>query len=168
MWQQWAFEQRPPFDHWKDDCGGTGAVKSINSQRNVWLAFKAEIFQGKRQYAPVLSEIFATRQVQYKEWSSVWNHKGAEEWNKSRVDSSSSSLAALCRAVTRPVLILLPVLGLTWLCGVLVHLSAVVAYIFITLNAFQVKTYHVLSFCRCRRGPHRRHRTAQRVNEIRL
>ncbi|XP_075903106.1 adhesion G protein-coupled receptor D2 isoform X2 [Nelusetta ayraudi] len=40
-------------------------------------------------------------------------------------------------AVTRPVLILLPVLGLTWLCGVLVHLSAVVAYIFITLNAFQ-------------------------------
>lgn len=40
--------------------------------------------------------------------------------------------------MTRPVLILLPVLGLTWLCGVLVHLSAVVAYIFITLNAFQV------------------------------
>lgn len=45
------------------------------------------------------------------------------------------------RAVTRPVLILLPVLGLTWLCGVLVHLSVVVAYIFITLNAFQVNTH---------------------------
>lgn len=43
-----------------------------------------------------------------------------------------------CRAVTRPVLILLPVLGLTWLCGVLVHLSVVVAYIFIALNSFQV------------------------------
>lgn len=43
-----------------------------------------------------------------------------------------------CRAATRPVLILLPVLGLTWLCGVLVHLSVVVAYLFITLNAFQV------------------------------
>ncbi|KAM6965370.1 adhesion G protein-coupled receptor D2 [Aplochiton taeniatus] len=40
-------------------------------------------------------------------------------------------------AVTRPVLILLPVLGLTWLCGVLVHLSVVMAYIFIVLNAFQ-------------------------------
>ncbi|KAK7933995.1 hypothetical protein WMY93_004891 [Mugilogobius chulae] len=40
-------------------------------------------------------------------------------------------------AVTRPVLILLPVLGLTWLCGVLVHLSVVVAYVFIILNAFQ-------------------------------
>ncbi|XP_054628908.1 adhesion G-protein coupled receptor D2 isoform X3 [Dunckerocampus dactyliophorus] len=40
-------------------------------------------------------------------------------------------------AVTRPVLILLPVLGLTWLCGVLVHLSIVIAYIFTALNAFQ-------------------------------
>lgn len=40
-------------------------------------------------------------------------------------------------AVTRPVLILLPVLGLTWLCGVLVHLSVVVAYVFVALNAFQ-------------------------------
>ncbi|KAM3611803.1 uncharacterized protein V6R79_024430 [Siganus canaliculatus] len=40
-------------------------------------------------------------------------------------------------AVTRPVLILLPVLGLTWMCGVLVHLSVVVSYIFIALNAFQ-------------------------------
>ncbi|XP_034025614.1 adhesion G-protein coupled receptor D2 [Thalassophryne amazonica] len=40
-------------------------------------------------------------------------------------------------AVTRPVLILLPVLGLTWLCGVLVHLSVTVAYVFIALNAFQ-------------------------------
>ncbi|XP_078105741.1 adhesion G protein-coupled receptor D2 [Sander vitreus] len=40
-------------------------------------------------------------------------------------------------AVTRPVLILLPVLGLTWLCGVLVHLSVVVAYVFIALNATQ-------------------------------
>ncbi|KAK0132954.1 Adhesion G-protein coupled receptor D2 [Merluccius polli] len=40
-------------------------------------------------------------------------------------------------AVTRPVLILLPVLGLTWLCGVLVHLSVVIAYVFIALNAFQ-------------------------------
>uniref|UniRef100_A0A087XJY7 Adhesion G protein-coupled receptor D2 n=1 Tax=Poecilia formosa TaxID=48698 RepID=A0A087XJY7_POEFO len=40
-------------------------------------------------------------------------------------------------AVTRPILILLPVLGLTWMCGVLVHLSVVVSYIFIILNSFQ-------------------------------
>uniref|UniRef100_A0A8D2ZEA5 Adhesion G protein-coupled receptor D2 n=1 Tax=Scophthalmus maximus TaxID=52904 RepID=A0A8D2ZEA5_SCOMX len=55
--------------------------------------------------------------------------------------SSASKLQAfdLTWAVTRPVLILLPVLGLTWLCGLLVHLSVVVAYVFISLNAFQVK-----------------------------
>ncbi|XP_032434484.1 adhesion G-protein coupled receptor D2 isoform X2 [Xiphophorus hellerii] len=40
-------------------------------------------------------------------------------------------------AVTRPILILLPVLGLTWMCGVLVHLSVVISYIFIILNSFQ-------------------------------
>ncbi|KAJ7994042.1 hypothetical protein DPEC_G00261840 [Dallia pectoralis] len=53
--------------------------------------------------------------------------------------SSASKLYTfdLTWAVTRPVLILLPVLGLTWLCGVLVHLSVVVAYVFIALNAFQ-------------------------------
>ncbi|KAM3867756.1 adhesion G protein-coupled receptor D2 [Diretmus argenteus] len=53
--------------------------------------------------------------------------------------SSASKMQTfdLTWAVTRPVLILLPVLGLTWLCGVLVHLSVVVAYVFITLNAFQ-------------------------------
>ncbi|XP_036383454.1 adhesion G-protein coupled receptor D2 [Megalops cyprinoides] len=53
--------------------------------------------------------------------------------------SSSSQLHALdlTWAATRPVLILLPVLGLTWLCGVLVHLSMVLAYLFIALNAFQ-------------------------------
>ncbi|XP_026042536.1 adhesion G-protein coupled receptor D2 isoform X1 [Astatotilapia calliptera] len=53
--------------------------------------------------------------------------------------SSASKMQTydLTWAVTRPVLILLPVLGLTWLCGVLVHLSVVVAYIFIALNSFQ-------------------------------
>ncbi|XP_029469892.1 adhesion G-protein coupled receptor D2 [Rhinatrema bivittatum] len=40
-------------------------------------------------------------------------------------------------ATAKPVLVLLPVLGLTWLCGVLVHLSIVWAYIFIVLNSFQ-------------------------------
>uniref|UniRef100_A0A8C5Q9I2 Adhesion G protein-coupled receptor D2 n=1 Tax=Leptobrachium leishanense TaxID=445787 RepID=A0A8C5Q9I2_9ANUR len=40
-------------------------------------------------------------------------------------------------ATAKPILVLLPVLGLTWLCGVLVHLSIVWAYVFIVLNAFQ-------------------------------
>ncbi|XP_068167503.1 adhesion G-protein coupled receptor D2 [Antennarius striatus] len=53
--------------------------------------------------------------------------------------SSASKMQTfdLTWAVTRPVLILLPVLGVTWLCGVLVHVSVVLAYIFILLNAFQ-------------------------------
>uniref|UniRef100_A0A673I3K3 Adhesion G protein-coupled receptor D2 n=1 Tax=Sinocyclocheilus rhinocerous TaxID=307959 RepID=A0A673I3K3_9TELE len=52
--------------------------------------------------------------------------------------ASARRRAKMLTPTTRPVLILLPVLGLTWLCGVLVHLSVVVAYVFITLNAFQV------------------------------
>uniref|UniRef100_A0A8C1XHA5 Adhesion G protein-coupled receptor D2 n=1 Tax=Cyprinus carpio TaxID=7962 RepID=A0A8C1XHA5_CYPCA len=52
--------------------------------------------------------------------------------------ASARRRAKMLTPTTRPVLILLPVLGLTWLCGVLVHLSVVVAYLFITLNAFQV------------------------------
>ncbi|XP_053551463.1 adhesion G-protein coupled receptor D2 [Bombina bombina] len=40
-------------------------------------------------------------------------------------------------ATAKPVLVLLPVLGLTWLCGVLVHLNIIWAYAFIILNSFQ-------------------------------
>ncbi|NWI32462.1 AGRD2 protein, partial [Sula dactylatra] len=40
-------------------------------------------------------------------------------------------------ATAKPVLVLLPVLGLTWLCGVLVHLSIIWAYVFIVLNSLQ-------------------------------
>ncbi|XP_075040815.1 adhesion G protein-coupled receptor D2 isoform X2 [Mixophyes fleayi] len=40
-------------------------------------------------------------------------------------------------ATAKPIIVLLPVLGLTWLCGVLVHLSVIWAYTFIFLNAFQ-------------------------------
>ncbi|NXH22050.1 AGRD2 protein, partial [Bucco capensis] len=40
-------------------------------------------------------------------------------------------------ATAKPILVLLPVLGLTWVCGVLVHLSIIWAYIFIVLNSFQ-------------------------------
>uniref|UniRef100_A0A8C5II54 Adhesion G protein-coupled receptor D2 n=1 Tax=Junco hyemalis TaxID=40217 RepID=A0A8C5II54_JUNHY len=42
------------------------------------------------------------------------------------------------QATAKPVLVLLPVLGLTWLCGLLVHLSIVWAYVFIVLNSLQV------------------------------
>ncbi|KFV60114.1 putative G-protein coupled receptor 144, partial [Tyto alba] len=40
-------------------------------------------------------------------------------------------------ATAKPILVLLPVLGLTWVCGVLVHLSIVWAYVFIGLNSLQ-------------------------------
>ncbi|XP_076007349.1 adhesion G protein-coupled receptor D2 [Genypterus blacodes] len=41
------------------------------------------------------------------------------------------------RAAVKAVLVLLPILGLTWLCGVLVPFSIVMAYIFVLLNALQ-------------------------------
>ncbi|NXJ87831.1 AGRD2 protein, partial [Corythaixoides concolor] len=40
-------------------------------------------------------------------------------------------------ATAKPILVLLPVLGLTWVCGVLVHLSIVWAYVFIVMNSLQ-------------------------------
>ncbi|XP_043914474.1 adhesion G-protein coupled receptor D2 isoform X2 [Protopterus annectens] len=40
-------------------------------------------------------------------------------------------------AAAKPVIVLLPVLGLTWFCGILVHLSLTLAYIFIGMNSFQ-------------------------------
>ncbi|MGH0118848.1 UNVERIFIED_CONTAM: hypothetical protein FKN15_001195 [Acipenser sinensis] len=42
------------------------------------------------------------------------------------------------RAAVKAVLVLLPILGLTWLCGVLVPFSIVMAYIFVLLNSLQV------------------------------
>ncbi|KAM4629239.1 adhesion G protein-coupled receptor D2 [Polymixia lowei] len=41
------------------------------------------------------------------------------------------------RAAVKAVLVLLPILGLTWLCGVLVPFSIAMAYIFILLNSLQ-------------------------------
>uniref|UniRef100_A0A4W3I5W4 G-protein coupled receptors family 2 profile 2 domain-containing protein n=1 Tax=Callorhinchus milii TaxID=7868 RepID=A0A4W3I5W4_CALMI len=41
-------------------------------------------------------------------------------------------------AAMKAVLVLLPILGLTWLCGVLVPFSVVMAYIFVILNSLQV------------------------------
>ncbi|KAK5869766.1 hypothetical protein PBY51_024460 [Eleginops maclovinus] len=41
------------------------------------------------------------------------------------------------RAAVKAILVLLPILGLTWLCGVLVPFSIVMAYIFILLNSLQ-------------------------------
>ncbi|XP_066569003.1 adhesion G-protein coupled receptor D2 isoform X2 [Amia ocellicauda] len=63
----------------------------------------------------------------------------ARRRSKMLTPSSASKLHALdlTWAATKPVIILLPVLGLTWICGILVHLTVVLAYIFIIMNAFQ-------------------------------
>ncbi|NXH82393.1 AGRD2 protein, partial [Edolisoma coerulescens] len=51
--------------------------------------------------------------------------------------SLENQLGTQIWATAKPVLVLLPVLGLTWVCGVLVHLSIVWAYVFIVLNSLQ-------------------------------
>ncbi|NXX93751.1 AGRD2 protein, partial [Centropus bengalensis] len=51
--------------------------------------------------------------------------------------SLENQIGAQIWATAKPVLVLLPVLGLTWVCGVLVHLSIVWAYVFIVLNSLQ-------------------------------
>ncbi|NWR17406.1 AGRD2 protein, partial [Emberiza fucata] len=51
--------------------------------------------------------------------------------------SLESQIGTQLWATAKPVLVLLPVLGLTWLCGLLVHLSIVWAYVFIVLNSLQ-------------------------------
>lgn len=47
------------------------------------------------------------------------------------------------RAGVKAVLVLMPILGLTWLCGVLVPFSIIIAYIFILLNSLQVHFTHL-------------------------
>ncbi|NXJ24880.1 AGRD2 protein, partial [Dicrurus megarhynchus] len=51
--------------------------------------------------------------------------------------SLESQIGTQIWAMAKPILVLLPVLGLTWVCGVLVHLSIVWAYLFIVLNSLQ-------------------------------
>ncbi|XP_009073804.1 PREDICTED: probable G-protein coupled receptor 144, partial [Acanthisitta chloris] len=51
--------------------------------------------------------------------------------------SLESQIGVQIWATAKPVLVLLPVLGLTWVCGVLVHLSIIWAYVFIVLNSLQ-------------------------------
>ncbi|NWU08112.1 AGRD2 protein, partial [Cephalopterus ornatus] len=51
--------------------------------------------------------------------------------------SLESQIGAQIWAMAKPVLVLLPVLGLTWVCGVLVHLSIIWAYVFVVLNSLQ-------------------------------
>uniref|UniRef100_A0A8C2IJ72 G-protein coupled receptors family 2 profile 2 domain-containing protein n=1 Tax=Cyprinus carpio TaxID=7962 RepID=A0A8C2IJ72_CYPCA len=60
------------------------------------------------------------------------------QYNKIKCFSYHSSAF---RAAVKAVLVLLPILGLTWLCGVLVPFSVVMAYVFSFLNSLQVRVF---------------------------
>lgn len=51
--------------------------------------------------------------------------------------SPEEQVSEQIRAAVKAVLVLLPILGLTWLCGVLVPFSITIAYIFSLLNSLQ-------------------------------
>ncbi|RXN20579.1 adhesion G- coupled receptor D2-like protein [Labeo rohita] len=51
--------------------------------------------------------------------------------------SPEEQISEQIRAAVKAVLVLLPILGLTWLCGVLVPFSVVIAYVFSLLNSLQ-------------------------------
>ncbi|XP_067272149.1 adhesion G-protein coupled receptor D2 isoform X2 [Pseudorasbora parva] len=52
-------------------------------------------------------------------------------------NSPEEQVSEQIRAAVKAVLVLLPILGLTWLCGVLVPFSVVIAYVFSLLNSLQ-------------------------------
>ncbi|XP_073699768.1 adhesion G protein-coupled receptor D2-like [Garra rufa] len=55
--------------------------------------------------------------------------------------SPEEQISEQIRAAVKAVLVLLPILGLTWLCGVLVPFSVVIAYVFSLLNSLQVRAF---------------------------
>uniref|UniRef100_A0A8C9R370 Adhesion G-protein coupled receptor D2-like n=1 Tax=Scleropages formosus TaxID=113540 RepID=A0A8C9R370_SCLFO len=63
---------------------------------------------------------------------------------------STAKRRSVLLALVKAVLVLLPILGLTWLFGVLVPFSVVMAYIFVLLNSLQVKclcSFQGFTFC---------------------
>ncbi|KFO19444.1 Putative G-protein coupled receptor 144 [Fukomys damarensis] len=60
------------------------------------------------------------------------------------------ALSTFHRATVKPVLVLLPILGLTWLAGILVHLSPAWAYATVGLNSLQ-GPYIFLVYAACNR-----------------
>nr|XP_040051070.1 adhesion G-protein coupled receptor D2 isoform X4 [Gasterosteus aculeatus aculeatus] len=113
----------------------TVSVEEYKADDHCWLNVKTDTiwaFVGPVVFVLVVNTVVLCRVV-------MVTVSSARRRAKMLSPSSASKIQIfdLTWAVTRPVLILLPVLGLTWLCGVLVHLSVVLAYIFITLNALQ-------------------------------
>ncbi|XP_041957474.1 adhesion G-protein coupled receptor D2 isoform X2 [Alosa sapidissima] len=113
----------------------TISLNKYKADNHCWLNIESDIiwaFVGPVLFVLAVNTVVLCRVV-------MVTVSSAQRRAKMLSPSSVSKLHTfdLTWAATRPVLILLPVLGLTWLCGVLVHTSVVVAYIFIILNAFQ-------------------------------
>nr|XP_055024640.1 adhesion G-protein coupled receptor D2 isoform X2 [Misgurnus anguillicaudatus] len=113
------------FDHYKAENYCWLNIQNINS--TVIWAFAGPVLFVLSVNAVVLFRVVMVTVA------------SAQRKAKMLTPSSDSKLHTLdlTWAATRPVLILLPVLGLTWVCGVLVHLSVVLAYLFTILNGFQ-------------------------------
>ncbi|XP_076846454.1 adhesion G protein-coupled receptor D2 isoform X2 [Brachyhypopomus gauderio] len=113
----------------------TVSLNRYKAQKYCWLNTESNIiwaFVGPVLFVLAVNSVVLCRVV-------MVTISSARRRAKMHAPSSASKPRALdlTWAATRPVLILLPVLGLTWLCGILVHLSVVLAYMFIALNAFQ-------------------------------
>ncbi|XP_072243314.1 adhesion G protein-coupled receptor D2 [Leuresthes tenuis] len=111
------------------------SVDKYKADDHCWLSVKTDTiwaFVGPVIFVLAVNAVVLCRVVMVTVSSA---HRRAKMLSPS--SASKMQTFDLTWAVTRPVLILLPVLGLTWLCGVLVHLSVVVAYVFIALNSFQ-------------------------------
>ncbi|XP_047655983.1 adhesion G-protein coupled receptor D2 isoform X2 [Tachysurus fulvidraco] len=113
----------------------TVSLKKYKAEQHCWLNTKSDIiwaFVGPVLFVLTVNTVVLCRVV-------MVTISSARRRAKMLAPSSASKSKPLdlTWAATRPVLILMPVLGLTWLCGVLVHLSVVLAYLFVALNAFQ-------------------------------
>ncbi|KAM9475724.1 adhesion G protein-coupled receptor D2 [Clarias gariepinus] len=113
----------------------TVSLKKYKAEQRCWLNTESDIiwaFVGPVLFVLMVNTVVLCRVV-------MVTVSSARRRAKMLAPSSASKSKPmdLTWAATRPVLILMPVLGLTWLCGVLVHLSVVLAYLFVALNAFQ-------------------------------
>ncbi|XP_051950579.1 adhesion G-protein coupled receptor D2 isoform X2 [Xyrauchen texanus] len=113
----------------------TASLNQYKAEKYCWLNIQSHViwsFAGPVIFVLAVNSVVLFRVV-------MITVASARRRAKMLTPSSDSKLQTLdlTWAATRPVLILLPVLGLTWLCGVLQHLSIVLTYLFITLNAFQ-------------------------------
>uniref|UniRef100_A0A665X099 G-protein coupled receptors family 2 profile 2 domain-containing protein n=1 Tax=Echeneis naucrates TaxID=173247 RepID=A0A665X099_ECHNA len=113
---------------WGNVVSATLSLLGAESDGYCWLSVQNGIiwgFAGPVIFIIMVSELNPVSEIQT---------------HSSHFAHSYTLCVCVCRAAVKAVLVLLPILGLTWLCGVLVPFSIVMAYIFILLNSLQVHT----------------------------